>query len=192
MAATAPGTDKVQVDLTFNAGITGYAQVARVQASAQGANSAVIPDFTLSYGTGTVLDANGAVNYNQLYVFQGTVTNGTTKSVNMNTGSDLDVTGVALAFLTLRWALVANIGTAAGAAPDGIQKFKVGPQGIANAFGAAWGGVTAVVYEECYWSKQMRGPAAGWTVTASTANLWNVNVPGATDLTALIVLAGRK
>ena len=191
MAATFPGTDKVAIDVTFNTGGVGINTSARIQASAAGASAAIIPDFTMVYGTGTVLDANGAVPVNSLYFFQGTIANGTTKSIDLIGGADLDVFGVAMNLTKVKWFCVANIGTAAGAVPDGINKLYVGPQGVANAFSTPWGGAGATVYEECYWSKQCRGPATGWVVTASTADLFQVKNPGGTDLTVLIAIAGK-
>lgn len=187
------GSDKVNITINYNLGNPGGAQVGNVLASNSQSGQAQnqITDFTLSYGTGTVLDANGAVNVTGLYVYNSTLANATTKSVNMNGGSDVDfVSGAALVWSKLKYAFVANLGIVAGA-PDGLLYLQVGPQGVTNAFNAAWGGSGATVWNYCPWSISLRGPAAGWTVTAVTAMLFPVNNPGATTLQILIILAGK-
>ena len=191
---TFTGVCKVNLSINYNLGNPGGSQVGVVSASNQGTAGNAITDFTLSYGTGTVLDGNGAVNVNSLYVNNFSLSATTTKSVNLNGGSDTDfVTGAALALTKVKYFLVAMLGLASSSSPtpDGVQVLYVGPQGVANAFSSPWGGSGATVYEQVYWSTQHRGPAAGWTVTPATAMLFNVQNPGASALQTLIVIAGK-
>lgn len=187
------GLDPVNLSINYNLGNAGGSQVGNANASPSlnGQAQNQITNFALSYGTGTVLDANGAVNVTGLYVYNSTLAATTTKSVNMNGGSDADfVSGVALVWTKLKYAFVANLGIVGGS-PDGLLFLQVGPQGITNAPALFWGGTGATLYNLCYWSLPLRGPAAGLTVTPSTGMLFPVNNPGATILQILIILAGK-
>lgn len=190
MSATLTGSDPVNMQINYQLGNAGLTQVANVAGSSQsGAGGNVVTNFTLSYGVGTVLDANGAVNVNGLYVYQSTLAATTTKSPDMNGGADVDAaTGVALVWTKLKYWFVANLGIVGGS-PDGLLYLLVGPNSVSNSSVAGFNASTNAI--KCYWSTSYRGPAAGDTVTASTAHLFNVNNVGATILNILIVLAGK-
>jgi hypothetical protein len=181
--------DPVNLSINYNVGGACVAQVANLQASPQGTSGNVVPNFTLSYGTGTVLDANGAVPVNGLYVYQASLAASGTKSANMNGGTDVDAaTGALLVWTKLKYWFVANLGIAGGA-PDGLLYLLVGPDSVATSAVAGFNASTNAI--KTYWSMSYRGPAAGETVTAATAMLFNVNNPGASALNILIVLAGK-
>ncbi len=192
MTATLRGTSKVSLDVVYNANFTGYSHLSKILAGPNGTNDASFPDVTLSYGTGTVLDGAGAIPCNDIFFWQGTIAAGATKSIDLTGGSDANPDGVALAFTVVKYFLVANLGLATGAAPDGIQSLQVGPRNVTNAWQGPWGGVGATVYETVYWRLEYAGPAAGITVTAGTGDLFIVKNPGASDMTVLIFIAGKK
>lgn len=192
MAQTLTGTIRVTVDLTYNNNPAGFANPARLNAGPNGSNSAVVDDVTLSYGTGTVLDAAGAIPVNSTFFWQGTIAAGATKTVDLIGTADDDPFGVDLAFTVVKYFFVANLGTVAAGGPDGISYVLVGPNAIANAWQGPFGGVTAVAALTVYWNWSMGGPAVGWTVTAGTGDLFMVKNPGAADVTALIAIAGKK
>jgi hypothetical protein len=192
---TITAVSKTYLQFNYNLGNPGGSQVGVINVGGQG-TSAVVPDYTMDYGTGTVLDTAGSVNVNTLYAYQGSVAgSGGTKQPNLNGGSDLDfVTGAGLVMVKCKYFLVANLGqtSVTPLAPDGVQYFNVGPQGVSNAFSAAWGGSGATVSEQVPWCIEHRGPAGGWTVTASTAMLFCTANPGANALTIQIVIAGKQ
>lgn len=191
---TITAVSKTNLYFSYNLGNPGGNQVGTLQVGSAGTAGNVVPDYVMDYGTGTVLDATGAVNVNTLYCFQGNVAASGTKQVNLNGGTDNDfVTGLGLVMSKAKYFLVANLGqtSVSPLAPDGVQFFNVGPQGVSNAFATPWGGSGATVYEQVPWCIEHRGPAAGWAVTASTAMLFCTANPGANGLTILIVVAGK-
>lgn len=191
MVATLTGQSRLTVDITYNSNPDGATNPFRIS-GAPNSNSLVIPDIKLIYGTGTVLDANGAIPVNDEYFFYGTIAAGATKSIDLIGGADANPFGTALAFTHIKYGLVCNIGTVAAGGPDGISSVQVGPRGVANAWQGPWGGVGATVYEEVYWRWEYPGPAAGIAVTAGTGDLFLVKNNGAADVTAMIYLAGKK
>lgn len=185
MAATITMTSGLKIDGTYNAGATGHSNLDRVQAGSDGSNSAILPNFGLTYGTGTVVDSNGLVPVNDWYIFQGTIAAGATKSIDLIGGADVNPFGTALAFTVLKYALVGII------SPDGIIKVQIGPRGVSNAWQGPWGGTGVTVYQETQYRWEWTGPAAGIAVTAGTGDLFLVKNPGAADLTCFIFLAGK-
>ncbi len=186
MTATITGLSKKSLELTYNAGYTGYSHLTKINAGPNGTNGAQFPDIGFSYGTGTVLDGAGAIPVNDIYFFQGTIAAGATKSIDLIGGADLNPDGIALAFTKIKYALVAIVD------PDGIVSLQVGPRNVSNAWQGPFGGVGATLYETVYWRWEWGGPAAGTTVTADTGDLFIVKNPGAGDLTVIIAIAGKK
>lgn len=185
MAATLTATSTWSFSGTYNTGTTGTTIVAIVNASATGSNSAVIPNFGMTYGTGTTIDSNSLTPVNEWYVWQGSISGSGTKSIDLTGGSDANPFGTALAFTYIKYYFVGII------APDGIISVKVGPQGTSNAWQGPWGGTGATVYRSAYYRDEWCGLAAGSAVTAGTGDLFIVTNPGGSALTALILIAGK-
>lgn len=185
MAATLNGTLKIGFDGSYDAGASASGRVDRLQIG-NNAPKFIAEDAALAYGTGTVLDANGAIPVNDWYDEIVSITTGATKTIDLTGGSDANPFGVALAFTVVKCVIVALLD------PDGINYVKVGPQAVANAWQGWFGGTGAGMYESVYWSTVHAGPAAGWTVTAGTGDLFTIINPNAGTVSVAIFIAGKK
>lgn len=65
-------------------------------------------------------------------------------------------------------------------APDGTLKLHVGPQGLANAWSAPFGGAGATVYKIVFQTEVLVWDKYGVAVTAGTGDLLRINNPHAT------------
>jgi hypothetical protein len=138
MSATLTATAKLSLESIYNPDNTGISSIKRLVANNGGANGAVIPDVGIATGTGTALDANGNIQANVEYVFQGTITAGATKSINLKGGSDTDINKVALDLTKVKYFLVTIID------PDGVNKVTVGPQAIDSSWQGPWAGLSGI------------------------------------------------
>jgi hypothetical protein len=187
MTATLNGTARWSFDGSYNAGNTGSGLISRVAPGPNGANGAVIPDFTISYGSGVVLDSNGFTPCNDWYVDTLSIAGSGTTSIDLSGSvSYKNPFGTTLAFTAIKYAFFGIL------APDGAKLARVGPQNVTNAAQLWFGGVGATCYETVYYRSEKLGPPAGWAITAATADLLPINNPGATTISVLVFIAGIK
>jgi hypothetical protein len=186
MAAIITGATKFNLNLTYNNNTVGAPTVTALSVSnSPGSSGVATPDISFQFGAGTTLATGNIISFGAPpYIWQGTIAATTQKSITMNGGSDVDVTGTALALTKCRYFCVTVLD------PDGIISVQVGPKGITNAWQGPWGGVGATVYEQVAFRKEWIGIAAGLAVTPSTAMIFGVYNPGAATITVQIVIAG--
>ncbi len=184
MAANLSFTAGITLSGSYNAGASATGDVSNTSLGAGGSNNAVVPNVTLSYGNGTVLDGNSANPAQVIYHKQFTIAATTMKTISLNGGADTDNTNTALAMTKAKYFLVYIL------APDGVISCRVGPQNQANAWQGPWGGLTAAVYDVCYYRREWAGPAAGVTITPATAMNFQIYNPGAGTITVGLFFAG--
>ncbi len=151
---------------------------------AKGANGLTLADVVLTFGSGTTL-SNGALYANQLYRASTVITAGSNLDLDLY-GSLLNPFGETINFATLRAILIGV------ASADGSAALRVGPQNVTHAFQGPWGGGGATVYETVYWQQLWLSGQAGWTVTDGALDVLRINNPGASSVTAQILLIGTQ
>ncbi len=139
-----------------------------------GSDTLPVAPLLLQWGTGT----NQA---NALYVASRTVSATTADNLNL---SSLALAGTTFSFTRIKYVLIALSG------PDGTKSLRVGPQGVSNAAQLWAGGTAAGNYETVITDREWKHPYAGWTVTASTADILGIYNPGASSVTYGVVIAG--
>lgn len=158
----------------------------RVQAGPNGTNAFVVPNVALTYGNAVTL-TSGAHGVQDIYAEKLTIAASGSTSIDLSGSSSYkNPFGVNLAFITIKYALFCVL------TPDGSKYVKVGPQAVANAWQGPWGGVGATVYEAVYFRKELVGPAAGWAVTAATADILPISNSGGANVDVAVFIAGTK
>lgn len=140
-----------------------------------GGTSVPVGAFALEWGTG-----NGQAN--ALYV-SGVRTVAATTADNLNL-TTLSMAGTTFSLTKLKYLLVVISG------PDGTKSLQVGPRNVSNAVQLGWGGTGATVYDTVFTDREWKHPYAGWTVTASTADILGIYNPGAGSVDYSVVVAG--
>lgn len=148
-----------------------------------GLNSFGVTLPQLAYGTGTTYASN-AIMVNDWFSTSLTILTTVTRSIDFNGGADANPFGVPLVWTKLKL-LIVSIQN-----PDGINYVKVGPNAVSEAAALWFGAATANIYESVYFTQVWVAPAAGWTVTASTAHLLPIENPGASTVTVAVFAAG--
>ena len=143
-----------------------------------GAKSVPALDLSVNFGA-------GANQCNCLYFEQGRSLAATTYDNFDLYGGLTDAFGTTINAASLKLAIVA-IDT-----PDGTARLQVGPQSQTNAAQLGWGGTGATAYQTVYdWWKVSNMSAAGWAITAGTADVFPVYNPTAGSISYSILLAG--
>jgi hypothetical protein len=139
-----------------------------------GGTTIPVADLLLEFGTGT-----GQAN--ALYIASRTVTATTADNINL---TSLSMGGTTFSLTKVKYVLIAISGA------DGTKSLQVGPKGVSNAVQLGWGGTGATVYDTVITDREWKHPYAGWTVTATTADILGIYNPGASSVTYGIVIAG--
>jgi hypothetical protein len=129
----------------------------------------------ITYGT-------GAVQATTWYRAQRTLAAGAAESLDLS-GSLLSPFGDTLTFTRVIGIVVAIVNA------DGTASVRVGPQGVANPWMGPWG-TTADYLKVRYWWSMTDGSAAGWPVTAGTADILRISNPGAAAVDYIIWILG--
>jgi hypothetical protein len=123
----------------------------------------------------------GDYQANAWYVASRTVTATTADNINL---TSLSFFGTTFSLTKLKYLYVAISN------PDGTKSLLVGPRGVSNAVQLGWGGTGATVYDTVYTGQDWERPHAGWTVTATTADILGIYNPGASSVTYGIWILG--
>jgi len=139
-----------------------------------GANALPLRRSQYAFGTG---------NYegNAWYIASRTVTATTADNINL---TSLSYFGTTFSLTKLKYLYIAI------SEPNGTKALQVGPRGVSNAAQLGWGGTGATVYDTIYTGQDWEHPYAGWTVTASTADILGIFNPGASSVTYGIWIIG--
>lgn len=169
------------VDISTEVRLTGgglLSSSTTVESQTAGFGGAILPQLAYAYTYGV-----GDAQVNKWYLARRTLAGTTYDDLNLTTG--LAALGVTQAFTKLRQVFVAIVD------PDGTKRLRIGPQGRSNAATLWFQDKTTNFWVETYTHFDMQRPITGWTITATTADIFPIYNPGATSLTYAIWLMGN-
>ncbi len=192
MAANISGTVYLSANAKYDPGDTPPGQLDQLWTS-----SFAFENILLAYGNGTTL-LNGALQVNDWYQDSLTITAGSYAHIDLNGGSQQNPFGVTLAFTKIKLVIVGLQGQ------DGTLHYHIGPDAQSDPFIGWFDGtytdtgtglpivVGAESFSDEYGTFIKQSGAAGWAVTATTADLLYFKNPNASNITLDIFLAGVK
>lgn len=156
------------------------------------AAQAAFPAGAINWTTGSPGSlSNGALQSKNWFLGEITIAGGSTVNFAFNGGSYNDPSGAALAMTAVTLVALSIVAIAGQTTvPDGTDYLEVGPQGVSDAAQLWFGGTGATCYETVYWQSFHPGPAAGWTVNSSTAQLLPIKNPGSNSITCALLVIG--
>ncbi len=132
----------------------------------------------------TFTHGTGANQVNKIYATQRTLATVTMDSLDL-AGGLTDYKGAAITLTALKWVYISIV------SPDGTKVLRVGPQNQAAAGTFGWGSAAvATVYHDFYSDWELYRPITGFTVTATTADIFPIYNPSLTSVTYAIIVAG--
>jgi hypothetical protein len=177
----------VNIGLTFSgllsAGITGVTNTSKIISSGLNGVSGVNLDPSITFTDGT-----GASQANKWFLGYRTLTAGSSDNLDLSGTAIQDPFGNNLAFTTIK-SMVLVIDYAA-VTYDGTKYLEFGPASVSNAFIGPFGDISDKLTFDKFFC-MVNGTAAGWAVTASTADLLHIKNTSAASLSYLLWLQGN-
>lgn len=165
------------IQMTINGTLTQDDTVA-VQTDTINGQSTALPSLNFSIADGT-----GALQASKWYRAKRTLAAGANDDLDLAGVLTSPLTGATISFTAIKGLIISIY------SPDGTKLVRVGPGSASNPWSGPIKGTTPYV-EVPYVQMFLNPSAAGWPVTAGTADILRITNPGATSLDYFVWIFG--